>query len=104
MRESPGRVRHPCQARVGRVPEGFPRDLSAPAPGGSRVAGLTCSARDCRAEARWGLRWNNPRLHAPDRRKVWLACDEHRATLGQYLDVRGFLRETLPVADLPADD
>lgn len=65
---------------------------------------LRCSARACGAQASWALRWNNPKLHTPDRRKTWLACDEHRTTLGEHLSVRGFLRETLPVADLPASE
>lgn len=64
---------------------------------------LICSARGCRADATWGLRWNNPRLHTPDRRKVWLACDEHREHLARFLDARGFLRDTLPVAELPPE-
>jgi hypothetical protein len=54
-----------------------------------------CSAKGCRAPARWALRWNNPKLHEPDRRKVWLACDEHRATLGDFLAARGFLRDVV---------
>ena len=60
---------------------------------------LTCSARDCRAAARWALLWNNPRLHTADRRKTWLACDEHRPTLGEFLTVRGFLRDVRPVSE-----
>lgn len=63
----------------------------------------TCSARGCRADAVWALRWNNPRLHPPERRKTWLACPEHRDSLGEFLGARGFLRETLPFADLPDD-
>jgi hypothetical protein len=58
----------------------------------------TCSARGCRNPATWQLRWNNPRLHTPERRKTWLSCDEHRAPLGEFLAVRGFLRETEPFA------
>jgi len=58
---------------------------------------LTCSARGCQAEATWSLLWNNPRLHTPDRRKTWLACDEHRSTLTAFLDARGFLRDTVPM-------
>jgi hypothetical protein len=59
-----------------------------------------CSAKGCRAAAVWQLHWNNPKLHTPDRRKTWLACDEHRATLGDFLDRRGFLREVEPAAGL----
>jgi hypothetical protein len=61
-------------------------------------AGPICSARGCRAPARWALRWNNPRLHPPERRKTWLACDEHRAGLSAFLDARGFLRSVEPLA------
>jgi hypothetical protein len=42
------------------------------------------------------LRWNNPKLHTPDRRKVWLACDEHRQSLSDFLAARQFLREVAP--------
>ena len=55
---------------------------------------LTCSAKGCQAPALWALRWNNPKIHTPDRRKVWLACDEHRESLSTFLSARGFLRET----------
>jgi hypothetical protein len=60
------------------------------------VSALTCSARGCQAEAVWALRWNNPKLHTPERRKTWLACEEHRESLGGFLGVRGFLREIEP--------
>jgi hypothetical protein len=63
--------------------------------------GLVCSARGCRAPAVWSLRWNNPRLHEPQRRKTWLACAEHRETLGDFLRARGFLREVAPVDRSP---
>ena len=53
----------------------------------------TCSAKGCTAPATWELRWNNPRLHTPDRRKTWLACDDHREYLTEFLAARGFLRE-----------
>jgi hypothetical protein len=58
----------------------------------------TCSARGCHDPARWALAWNNPRLHTPDRRKTWVACDRHRETLGEFLTARGFLREVTPLA------
>ncbi|MDF2145711.1 hypothetical protein [Knoellia sp. p5-6-4] len=64
---------------------------------------LVCSAKGCRATARWAHLWNNPRVHTPQRRKVWLACDDHRASLGEFLSVRGFLVETLPATEVPAD-
>jgi hypothetical protein len=57
-----------------------------------------CSAKGCRESAHWTLRWNNPKLHEPDRRKIWVACDAHRAHLEQFLGVRGFLREVEPRA------
>lgn len=65
---------------------------------------LVCSAKGCREQATWGLRWNNPRLHEPDRRKVWLACDEHRGHLEHFLGARGFHRDTVPAADLGPTD
>ena len=62
--------------------------------------GLTCSARGCREPAAWGLLWNNPKLHAPERRKVWLACDTHREHLEQFLGRRGFHLDTVGVDEL----
>jgi hypothetical protein len=50
------------------------------------------------------LLWNNPRLHTPERRKQWLACDEHRSTLGDFLTARSFLRDVRPVDALPSSD
>lgn len=66
-----------------------------------RVEGTSpvCSAKGCREAAAWVLAWNNPKLHTPDRRKVWTACDEHRTSLSSFLETRGFLREVVPVAE-----
>ena len=64
---------------------------------------LVCSARRCGGPAAWALRWNNPKLHTPDRRKTWLACETHRPTLTEHLAVRGFLCETVPVDQIPPD-
>ena len=58
---------------------------------------LICSAKGCQAPARWTLLWNNPKLHTPDRRKEWLACDDHRESLAGFLSIRGFLKETHPL-------
>jgi hypothetical protein len=60
---------------------------------------LTCSAKGCTAPAAWALRWNNPKIHTPDRRKAWLACEDHRASLADFLTARNFLRETEAIAD-----
>lgn len=57
----------------------------------------TCSARGCQHDAVWALVWNNPRLHTPDREKVWTACDEHRESLSHHLAVRSFLRRVEPL-------
>lgn len=60
---------------------------------------MLCSAKGCTQPATVALRWNNPKLHTPDRRKTWLACDEHRVFLSGFLGARGFLRETEPLTD-----
>jgi hypothetical protein len=65
------------------------------------VPDLVCSARACGHHAVWALRWNNPKLHPPERRKTWLACEEHRDSLSQFLSMRGFLRETMDADALP---
>ena len=58
---------------------------------------VRCSAKGCRAAARHVLVWNNPKVHAPDREKTWVACEVHRPSLGEHLDVRGFLRRVDPL-------
>ena len=47
---------------------------------------MICSARGCNAAAQWGLRWNNPKIHPPEREKIWMACEEHCQWLADYLD------------------
>ena len=62
-----------------------------------------CSAKGCQQGAVWALLWNNPKLHTPERRKVWLACDDHRQSLSDFLGARQFLIEVVahePGADL----
>ena len=56
----------------------------------------TCSAKSCKNAATWQLLWNNPKLHTPERRKVWLACDEHRQSLSEFLGARNFLKDVVP--------
>ncbi|MCY7402960.1 MAG: acetone carboxylase, partial [Nocardioides sp.] len=48
----------------------------------------------------WELLWNNPKIHAPERRKTWLACEDHRVSLSDFLGARGFLKDV--VAHQPA--
>ena len=55
-----------------------------------------CSAKGCTSPGSWQLLWNNPKLHTPDRRKIWLACDEHKQSLSDFLGARGFLKDTEP--------
>lgn len=62
-----------------------------------QVAELQCSRKACSAEAAWQLVWNNPKVHTPDRRKIWLACDAHRQFLADFLSSRSFLQEILPL-------
>lgn len=67
---------------------------AVPAPGPVEP---TCSRKACGGPASWQLLWNNPRIHTPERRKVWLACNEHRDWLQDYLTTRGLWKETLPL-------
>ena len=64
---------------------------------------LLCSAKGCQQPAVWAVVWNNPKLHTPERRKSWLACDEHRQQLADFLTARSFLLDVVPVAEAPAD-
>ncbi|MFJ6698421.1 hypothetical protein ACIQM4_20435 [Streptomyces sp. NPDC091272] len=61
-----------------------------------------CSAKGCRADAVRVLAWNNPKLHTPERRKTWLACEEHREHLSHFLGLRGFLKEDVALAEWDA--
>lgn len=61
-----------------------------------------CSRKDCRLDATWQVLWNNPKVHTPERRKIWLACEEHRPWLENYLTQRLFWRSTEPLDAAPA--
>jgi hypothetical protein len=65
---------------------------------------MRCSAKGCQAVAGWALRWNNPKIHTPERRKVWLACDDHKESLADFLNRRSFLRDVVPVGELTEQD
>lgn len=60
----------------------------------------TCSRAGCRAPATATIEWRNPRIHTGDRSKTWLACDEHRPFLVEFLTARAFplqVRDVEPV-------
>ena len=60
-----------------------------------------CSRKGCREHATTQLLWNNPKIHTPERRKIWLACTEHTAWLEDYLQGRSLWKETVPLAAQP---
>lgn len=62
---------------------------------------LLCSRKGCREPASRALLWNNPSLHLPERRKVWLACAAHEDYLADFLRARGFLNEVRDADDIP---
>ena len=64
---------------------------------------VLCSGKGCQTDAVWALVWNNPKVHTPDRRKTWLACEEHRQPLADFLGARQFLLDVVAVADAPED-
>lgn len=51
---------------------------------------LTCSRAGCSDTAQWRIEWRNPTIHAEDRVKVWLGCDEHVGFLRDFLEARDF--------------
>jgi len=59
-----------------------------------------CSRAGCRSDALWTVAWRNPRIHSPDRVKSWLACDEHREYLRDYLATRGFPVTVVPLGEV----
>ncbi len=57
-----------------------------------------CSRAGCRSTAAWRIDWRNPRIHAEDRRKTWVACDEHVGYLRDFLAARDFPISVAPLA------
>ncbi|MDI2098149.1 hypothetical protein QF206_04110 [Klugiella sp. YN-L-19] len=66
---------------------------------GGGPAGRVCSRAGCGAAAAWCINWRNPRIHPESRVKIWLACDDHRDWLRDYLAARAF-----PVVVTPIDE
>lgn len=63
-----------------------------------------CSRAGCRTPARWRVEWRNPKIHSADRRKVWVACDEHRDYLRDYLAARDFPVQVAALGDPAAEE
>ena len=57
----------------------------------------TCSRAGCRKTATTAIEWRNPRIHTGDRRKTWLAGDEHVDVLREFLAARAFPLEVRPL-------
>lgn len=57
---------------------------------GADSAEFRCSRAGCGGGAAWAVHWRNPRIHGPERVKTWLACDDHRDFLRDYLEARSF--------------
>jgi hypothetical protein len=66
-----------------------------------------CSRAGCSAVATHTVNWRNPRIHSPERIKVWLACADHREYLREFLEARSFPVLVVPVGvevdSLPGD-
>ncbi len=57
---------------------------------GSEPGARECSRAGCRNEAVYSINWRNPKIHAEDRVKVWVACAEHVEFLREFLAARDF--------------
>lgn len=68
--------------------------------GGAPDEALECSRAGCRDRADWAILWRNPKIHAEDRRKTWLACEEHLEYLREFLAARSFPLAVVPVDEL----
>lgn len=61
-----------------------------------------CSRAGCRTTATFEVQWRNPKIHTPDRVKIWLACDEHVDYLRDFLLARDFPVAVEPHETRPA--
>jgi hypothetical protein len=57
---------------------------------GSEISDKRCSRAGCIESATYNVNWRNPKIHGLERVKVWLACDEHRDFLREFLLARNF--------------
>lgn len=65
---------------------------------GTEAPSVRCSRTSCTVPPEWKVLWRNPRIHGPERQKIWLTCDEHRDYFEAYLAQKGF-----PVSTAPRD-
>ncbi|MGK0716196.1 hypothetical protein [Leucobacter sp. W1153] len=59
---------------------------------------LECSRASCRERASAAIHWRNPKIHGEERRKTWLACEEHLDFLRDYLTTRSFPVEVAAIS------
>nr|WP_237189060.1 acetone carboxylase [Rothia nasimurium] len=70
----------------------------SPADAGQGPGFVKCSRKGCQAEAQFEVLWNNPKIHTPERRKSWAACEEHVQYLQDFVVARGFWKDTVALA------
>lgn len=63
---------------------------------------VQCSRAGCTAVATRSVNWRNPKIHGPERVKVWSACEEHVDFLSEFLRARDF-PVVVTGADQPLD-
>ncbi|QIK61899.1 hypothetical protein G7068_00715 [Leucobacter viscericola] len=68
--------------------------------GGDAGQRFECSRAGCREAADWAILWRNPKIHAEERRKTWLACEDHLPVLREFLSDRSFPIEVVTVGEL----
>lgn len=68
---------------------------------GESPGSAICSRAGCTTAAAHRIDWRNPRIHASDRVKTWLACDAHVDHLRDFLAARDF---PVRVVDLASRD
>lgn len=70
--------------------------------GGELDEQFRCSRARCSDTALWAIQWRNPKIHTPERKKTWLACEPHLITLRDFLEARSFPLEVISVDALIA--
>lgn len=68
--------------------------------GGATPERYLCSRASCSKQAQHAIRWQNPRIHTGDRKKTWLACDEHLQYLRDFLESRSFPLQVISILEL----